>query len=93
MIVKVRTAFKGPESGWALFDNVEHIEYGDLDHDIPMEPGSGSFDYTKIEPLTGKGLPEKIEMWLTLTNGTAKKIWAYRPVYLLNDVGKTIDSL
>jgi len=87
MIIKFKTG-----DVWALHDGIEHMLYGAVNED----------DYTQDDIVARYAPPSGVDarpcdevafMMQIRGFGKLRVIHAYRPIYILNDGGKTIETI
>jgi len=97
MIVK----FKVNES-WHMFDEVDSLEYRCLRYDEPpveseyalnyIAPGYSPIGETDSEEAANRR--QVVELWLMNKNQLApSQVFTYHPVYLMNNEGRTIETI
>lgn len=88
MILKMRT--QGPEKGigWKMIDGIKQINYKYMDEPKELTPNA-------IYINTYPDLPDKrvTEITISYKDGNVEKIYTDDAVYIMNDDGKTCDTI
>ena len=79
---------------WHVFDEVDSLEYRYLKYGEKVVCRDDALDYTSY-PVEENEVPKlRIELWFMNKNQLElSQIFTYRPVYLLNNEGRTIDKI
>jgi len=88
MILKFRTGTE-LNFGWKIIGNVEQIDWERINEPIEFKRGS---EYINVFPDIKKN-KKIVEMIILHTNGLSKVIYTDDMVYILNDNGKTCDTI
>lgn len=88
MIIK----FQSGES-WVVFGEVDHVEYRDIDFDPKRDVGSADvlvYDPPRNQATVGKWVSME---FFTKNMNAATEIIACTPIYLMNDQGRTVETI
>jgi hypothetical protein len=87
MIIK----FKSKDT-WVIFGEVDHVEYNDIDH--PKKEGIRSdivvYDPPRDQATVGKWVGMG---FFTKNMNEATEIIACTPIYIMNDQGRTVETI
>jgi len=88
MIIKFKSG-----STWVVFGEVDHVEYNDIDYD-PKKVGVRSevivYDPPDDQPVIGKAVGLG---FFTKNMNASTEVIAYSPIYLMNDQGRTVETI
>lgn len=88
MIIKFRE-----KDSWVIFGEIDHIVYKQVysEDDEKVREGESPLYY---EAVTGDEQPHKMRLDFFTKNMTeATIVFAYSPIYIMNDNGKTIETI
>lgn len=89
MIVKINA--KGT---WILIDGVAKIEHREIrENDPAIGVRADVLDYTSKPCSEDEAKAGTVEMWMTRENGELVQALAFKPVFLLNNEGRTIEKI
>lgn len=94
MIIK----FKAGE-GWQMYDDVDSLRYYRLDAFLPdIELENGFIDFTDTistdGPVDSNGYPNRVLLEFMNSKQTKEsQIIAHSPIYLMNNQGRTIETI
>lgn len=88
MIIKFQVG-----DSWQLYDEVDSVRYGMITDDDGLK--EGTIDFTKREPMRiGPTNSERALVAFINKNQTEETlILAYTPIYLMNNNGRTIETI
>lgn len=88
MIIK----FKSKDT-WVIFGEVDHVEYNDIDHD-PKRDGIRSDVIVYDPPNDQAAVGKWVGMgFFTKNMNQATEIIACTPIYIMNDQGRTVETI
>lgn len=87
MIIK----FKSKDT-WVIFGEVDHVEYNDLDFNPEKDVASNGV--TVFDPPSDQPAINRVGMgFFTKNMNEATEIIACSPIYLMNDQGRTVETI
>jgi len=89
MIIKFQDGNK-----WRIFDEIDSLEYTHLKNGEAADCQTAALDYTGELVPADKPQEKRVELWFMNKNQlTPSQVIAYCPVYLMNNEGRTIETI
>jgi hypothetical protein len=86
MIIKFKS-----EDTWVVFGEIDHVEYGDIDIEKDgVHPDAIVYDPPSDQEPVGKQVGIG---FFTKNMNDATQVVAYSPIYLMNDQGRTVETI
>jgi hypothetical protein len=76
---------------WVVFGEVDHIEYEEIPSDSPMAVSADSLCYPPSDRMGGERCV--LLSFFTKNMNAPTVAVAYSPIYLMNDQGRTVETI
>lgn len=81
-------------NGWVMFGEIDHLEYSDIS---PCEPNCGVAVSDRVlvyDPPNTPAISKDVRVsFFTKNMNEATVIHAYSPIYIMNDQGRTVETI